>query len=122
MKNVNYRHTVPIFNFELRLIVADEPRKIAERLPAFSESLARYPAGGHGPAFFMYNNHTYGLFFRSKPTSNSISHEVRHCVDMMLDVIGQEFRPGDELSSYLSGYLTELISRQLAKAKIKVSL
>lgn len=120
-KNIRAREhtTVPIYDLDLWLIVAKDA--VAAR-KTFDPLLGVYD-GGDFRALACYNDFRFAIFFHAHSVDHAIvSHEIMHVATRMLDFVGQDFHPHNhECYTYLTGWITAWVYRQLKKAKIRVT-
>lgn len=116
-KTIRRIFIVPIYDAEVRLIVAEDIGKERKRLSKYFGDVldgSEYDAmcswsGGHRFALF--------LSYRAL-TAKVISHEIFHLTHRMMDWVGANFdRDHHEQGALLHGYLTEKVAKLLNKAE-----
>jgi hypothetical protein len=108
---------VPVYNFNCRVIIADDIEIHVNKLRKKLE-LEEIEGLIHGYAMCGNDVHTYYLFYQSEGlTINTIAHEVSHIIDYVFT--DREIEPEGEPRAYITGYLTsEIVERTFKKQLI----
>lgn len=121
MKNIVVKasFTVPIYDVVVRVFVAQDVKKVFNRLAhVFKEKPS---VDDFGALCVSDEASAIGLFFYATDlTDVLIAHEISHAVDFTLEMVGHKCPHCAEPRAYLNGYITKRVRAIFAKRKIKI--
>lgn len=118
VENQSFKIFVPIFDYDIEVVFGKEAlSKMIKKFPKndiikrvnneYTDELCNgvmYPSAG---TIFLYINKG----FKYLEFMNTLSHEIKHAVDLICSSRGIDYIPGsnNETFTYLTGYITEKI-------------
>ncbi len=121
MKNLllKRRFKVPLYDVAVWVVVAHDAIRAHNALSKRFKLKREEP--GSFRAICVGRGNQFGLFFHAdKICEDDIGHELTHCVEFIMDYIGNECIKCAEPRSYLNGYLHKRVYNLLRKHKITI--
>ena len=123
---VHAKHRLPIYGYQIHLYVSHDAVKTFNRVCHLWDC---EPETGKGAGFRAMcindGEGCFAIFFnKGDVIESSISHEVKHCTDDIMDYIGAGHckKCSQEPQAYLTGYLSCWVRRVLKRKGIRSKL